>query len=163
MILNLRIKKSKQFEDKALEEILDEDRSQMLAKLGETLHIEESTVSKRLKVLGMIQKQGHWVPYELKPRDIERRFVTCELLLQRKKRIGFLHPIVTGDEKWIHYDNPKHRKSWGKPEHAPTSSAKPNNHGSKLLLCIWWDQQSIIYYKLLKMNETTTGIAIDFN
>ncbi|KAG5317867.1 MOS1T transposase, partial [Pseudoatta argentina] len=39
----------------------------------------------------MIQKQGHWVPYELKPRDVERRFGTCELLLQRQKRKGFLN------------------------------------------------------------------------
>ncbi|KAG5314873.1 MOS1T transposase, partial [Pseudoatta argentina] len=38
----------------------------------------------------MIQKQGHWVPYELKPRDVERRFGTCELLLQRQRRNGFL-------------------------------------------------------------------------
>ncbi|KAG5327680.1 MOS1T transposase, partial [Pseudoatta argentina] len=37
----------------------------------------------------MIQKEGHWVPYELKPRDVERRFGTCELLLQRQKRKGF--------------------------------------------------------------------------
>ncbi|KAG5318711.1 MOS1T transposase, partial [Pseudoatta argentina] len=42
----------------------------------------------------MIQKQGHWVPYELKPRDVERRFGTCELLLQRQKRKGFT-------KKWI--------------------------------------------------------------
>ncbi|GBP89753.1 Mariner Mos1 transposase [Eumeta japonica] len=53
----------------------------------------------------MIQKQRHWVPYELKPRDIERRFPRCELLLQRQKSKGFLLRIVTGDEKWIHYDN----------------------------------------------------------
>ncbi|GBP41589.1 Mariner Mos1 transposase [Eumeta japonica] len=71
-----------------------------------------------------------------------------------QKRKGFLHRIVTGDEKWIHYDNPKRRKSWGKPGHASTSSAKPNIHGSKLLLCIWWDQQGVIYYELLKPNET---------
>ncbi|KAG5315238.1 MOS1T transposase, partial [Pseudoatta argentina] len=46
-----------------------------------------------------------------------------ELLLQRQKRKGFFasHRIVTGDEKWIHYDNPKRRKSWGKPGHASTS------------------------------------------
>ena len=51
--------------DKELEEILKEDRSQTLAELGKTLQVDYSTVSKRLKVLGMIQKQGHWVPYEL--------------------------------------------------------------------------------------------------
>ena len=162
MILNLRIKKVLahriKIEDKELEKILDEDRSQTLAVLGKTLQVDESTVSKRLKVLGMIQK-----PYELKPRDVERRFVTCELLLQRQKSKNFLHRIVAGDEKWIHYDNPKRRKSWSKPDHASTSSAKPNNHGSKLLLCIWWDQQGVSYYKLLKANETITGIAIDFN
>ena len=80
-----------------MEEILDEDRSQTLAELGKILQVDESTISKRLKVLGMIQKQGHWVPYELKLRDVEQRFVTCELLLQRQKRKGFLHRIVTGD------------------------------------------------------------------
>ena len=70
------------------------------------------------------------------------------------RKEGFLHRIVTGDEKWIHYDNPKRRKSWGKPS---TSSAKPNNHGSKLILCIWWDQEGVIYNELLKTNETITG------
>ncbi|KAG5325844.1 MOS1T transposase, partial [Pseudoatta argentina] len=54
----------------------------------------------------MIQKQGHWVPYELKPRTTAS---TAE-----KKRFFASHRIVTGDEKWIHYDNPKRRKSWGK-------------------------------------------------
>ena len=66
----------KKFEHKQLEEILDEDRFQTRAELGKTYQIDKSTISKRLKVLGMIQKQGHWVPYELKPRDVERRFVT---------------------------------------------------------------------------------------
>jgi len=42
---------------------------------------------------------------------------------------NFLHRIVTGDEKWIHYDNPKKRKSWGPPGHASTSTTKSNIHG----------------------------------
>lgn len=147
----------KKFEDKELEELLDEDPCQTLIELGKSLQVDDTTVSKRLKALGMIQKQGHWVPYELKPRDIERRYLMCELLLERQKRKGFLHRIVTGDEKWIKYDNPKRKKSWGKPGHASTSYAKPNIHGSKLLLCIWWDQQGVIYYELLKPNETITA------
>ncbi|KAG5327583.1 MOS1T transposase, partial [Pseudoatta argentina] len=55
----------KKFEDKELEQLLDEDPSRTLSELGKTLQVDESTVSKRLKGLGMIQKQGHWVPYEL--------------------------------------------------------------------------------------------------
>ena len=32
-----------------------------------------------------------------------------------------------------------------------------NIHGKKLLLCIWWDQLDVMYYELLKPNETITG------
>lgn len=147
----------KKFEDKELEALLNEDSSQTLQELSTSLEVDLSTVGKRLKTLGIIQKEGHWVPYELKPRDIERRLLTCELLLQREERKGFLHRIVTGDEKWIHYDNPKRRKSWVKPGQPSTSVAKLNIHGSKLLLCIWWDQRGVIYYELLKPKETITG------
>ncbi|KAG5322328.1 MOS1T transposase, partial [Pseudoatta argentina] len=51
----------KTFQDKELEQLLDEDPSQTLSELEKILQIDESTVSKRLKGLGMIQKQGHWV------------------------------------------------------------------------------------------------------
>ena len=54
-----------------------------------------------MHALGMIEKQGTWVPYDLKPRYVECRFVTCEQLLQRQKRKGFLHRIVTGNKKLI--------------------------------------------------------------
>ena len=45
--------------------------------------------------MGIIQKQGNWVPFGLKPR--ERRFFTCEQLIQRQQRKSFLHRIVTGE------------------------------------------------------------------
>ena len=54
------------------------------------------------------------MPYELKPRDIEKRFFTCEQLIQRQQKKGFLHRIVTRDEKWIFYDNHKKKKYYAK-------------------------------------------------
>ena len=86
--------------------------------LARTLGKTQQAISHRLKLLGMFQKQGNWVRYELTPRNVERRFSTFEMLLVRHKRNGFLHRIVTGDEKWIHYDNPKRKTSWGPPGHA---------------------------------------------
>ena len=97
------------------------------------------------------------VPYELKLRDVERRFFACEQLLQRQNRQGFLHRIVTGDEKCVHYDNPKRRKSWVMPRRASTSTARLNIHGVKIMLCIWWDRLGLLYYELLTPSETITG------
>jgi len=35
------------------------------------LGVTQQAISVRLKTMGMIQKQGNWVPYELKPKDID--------------------------------------------------------------------------------------------
>ncbi|UYV75337.1 hypothetical protein LAZ67_12003580 [Cordylochernes scorpioides] len=70
---------------------------------------------------------------------------------------GFLHEIVTGDEKWVHYDYPKRRATYGYPGRASSSTAKPNIHGGKIMLCIWWDQLGVVYYELLQPNERITG------
>ena len=124
----------KNFEDEEMEALLDEGSSQMLGELLELLGTDRITVSKRLKALRMIQKHKNWVP----------------------NGCLFTYEQLTGDEKWIHYDNPQHRKSWGKPSHASTSSSKPNIHSFKLLFYTWWDQLSVVYYELLKPNEAIT-------
>ena len=74
-----------------------------------------------------------------------------------EKRKGFLYRIVTGDGNWIYYSNPKRKKSWGLSGHASTSSARTDIHAARVILCIWWDQVGVIYYELLKPNETITG------
>ncbi|GBP43549.1 Mariner Mos1 transposase [Eumeta japonica] len=131
------------YEDAKLEELLEEDSSQTIKELELTLEVTQQVVSHSLKLLGMNHKQGNWVPYELKLRDVERRLCMSEMLLARHKKI-FLHRIVTGDEKWIDYDNPKTIKSWGLHGHAATSPAKPNIHRKNLMLCKWWDQLDLV-------------------
>ena len=105
----------KKFEDEEVEALLDEDCCQTQEELAESLGVTQVTISKRLKAAGYIQKQGNWVPHELKPKDVERRFCMSEMLLERHKKKSFLHRVVTGDEKWIHYDNPKRKESYVKP------------------------------------------------
>ena len=50
---------------------------------------DHTTYLKFLKALGMIQNQGYWVLYELKPRDVEWHLIMCKQLLQQQKRKGF--------------------------------------------------------------------------
>ena len=57
-------------------------KTQVPAKLAESLEVDHWTVLKCLKLLEMIRKPGHRVLYKLKPRDIKQRLVTCEQRLQ---------------------------------------------------------------------------------
>ena len=110
----------------------------------------QAAISKRLKAAEYMQKQGNKVPHELKPRDVERQFCMSEMLLERHKKKSFLNRIVTGDEKWIHYDNPKRKKSCVKP----SQPAKyPWREGNALYVA----QKGVLYYELLKPYETITG------
>lgn len=147
----------KKFEDEELETLLDEDSCQTQDELANSLGVTQAAISKRLKSLGFIQKQGNWVPHELRPRDVERRFCMSEMLLERHKRKSFLHRIITGDEKWIYYDNPKRKKAYVKPGQPGPSQPKRDIHADKVMLCIWWDQKGVLYYELLNPGQTITG------
>ena len=52
---------------------------------------------------------------------------------------------------------PQAQKSYVKPGQPAKSTAKPNIHGAKVVLCIWWDQKGVLYYELLKPAETING------
>jgi len=94
-----------------LQALLDEDNTQSQKILAEQLDVTQPAISVRLRAMGMVQKIGKWVPHKLSDRQMERRQNTCEILLARQKRKSFLHRIVTGDEKWIYFENPKRKKS----------------------------------------------------
>nr|KAF6319700.1 hypothetical protein mMyoMyo1_008439 [Myotis myotis] len=104
--------------------------------------------------MGKILKEGKWMTHQLSERQMENRKVISKMLLQQHKRKSFLHRIVAGGEKWIYFENPKRTKSWVDPGQPSTSTARPNCSGKKTMLCVWWDQEGVVYYELLKPGET---------
>ncbi|GFW71031.1 putative DD34D transposase [Trichonephila clavipes] len=62
--------------------------------------------------------------------------------------------MVTGDEKWVLYDNIVQKRSCSKRGEAAQMVAKPALTVRKVLLCIWWVWKGIIYYELLPFGQT---------
>ena len=138
-------------------ELLNEDDSQTQKQLAEQLSVSQQAISNRLREMRKIQKVGRWVPHELNEKQIERRKNTCEIVLERYRRKSFLHRIVTGNEKWIFFENPKRKESWIDPGAPSTSTARPNRFGRKMMLCVWWNQKSMIYYAIEAIEAWRNG------
>ena len=69
-------------ENEDLEALLDEDRCQTLEQSSDALSVTEMAVIKRLHNLGQDQKAGNWIPHELSERQLEKRKMICELLVE---------------------------------------------------------------------------------
>lgn len=57
-----RGKPPRKFEDSELQELLDEDDTQTQKQLADALYVGQAAVSRRLHAMGLIQKEGKWLP-----------------------------------------------------------------------------------------------------
>ena len=73
-------------------------------------------------------------------------------LFKRNKNVPFLKQIVTGDEKWILYNNVELKRLWGKQSEPPPTTPKAGLYPKKVMLCIWWDWKGVLYFELLPEN-----------
>ncbi|GFX98019.1 mariner Mos1 transposase [Trichonephila clavipes] len=137
----------KKFEDAELQVLLDEDDGKTQEHLAEQLNANQSTVSRRLKAMGKIIKVGRRGPHELTDRQQGNRKFACEMLLVRYKRKSYLHCIVTGDEKWIYFDNRKRNRLYVDPRQPSKSTARKigsrigRNQTTVMRICDRWIQE----------------------
>lgn len=90
--------------------------------------------------------------------SIERRKTMCEFFLKLQKNI-FVSIFFTGDKRWIHRDNPKHKAAWVNTSESRLSTfIKKHIGGSKVVLCIFRDIKYVVYYKKLKPLETLMNV-----
>ncbi len=142
------------FDDEALQALLDADPRQTTRELAEQLNCHHSTVECHLHALGKAHKYGRLVPHQLSKDNLVQPASICASLLFRQKHEPFLDRIITGDEKWVCYINVRRRRQWPDPGEKSFPDVKPDLHPKKLMLCIWWDMKGVIYFELLYAHET---------
>ncbi|GFX76945.1 putative DD34D transposase [Trichonephila clavipes] len=73
---------------------------------------------------GFKKKLHVWVRHQT-PKNMVDRISICKALAKRNEIDPFLKRMVTGDEKWVTYDNVVRKRSWSKCGEAAQTVAKP--------------------------------------
>ncbi|XP_025163395.1 histone-lysine N-methyltransferase SETMAR-like [Harpegnathos saltator] len=122
--------------------------------IAQELKIEHKTVLNHLHKAGFKKKLDVWVPHELMQKNMMDRISICEVLTKRNEIEPFLKRMVTGDEKWITYDNIVRKRSWSKRSETAQTVTKPRLTARKVLLSVWLDYKGITHYELLSYGQT---------
>ena len=96
--------------------------------IAEKLHASHTCIENHLKQLGYVQKLDTWVPHELKEKHLTRRINSCDLLKKRNENDPFLKRLITGDEKWVVYNNIKRKRSCSRPREPAQTTSKAGIH-----------------------------------
>ncbi|KAL6417162.1 hypothetical protein ACFW04_014667 [Cataglyphis niger] len=117
-------------------------------------NVSHTCIEKKLKTLGYVKKLDLWIPHQLKEIHLTQRISICDSLLKRNENDPFLKNLVTGDEKWIVYNNVTRKRSWVKQDQPAQTASKAEIHQKKIMLSVWWDYKGILYFELMPQNQT---------
>jgi len=141
-------------DDNLLFQLLGEDSRLSTRELGDKLGVSHTAVENRLHALNFRLKFGTWLPHDLTAAQMAQRASIAAAHLSRYERLSFLPHIVTGDEKWITTVNLRRKRQWVGPGSTPSPDVKPEVHQHKIMLCVWWDMEGVIYWELLDDKAT---------
>ena len=87
-------------------------------------------------------------------KKLRERINACDLHLKRNEFDSCLKRIITGDEKWIVYNNVVRKRPWFKRDEPPQTTLKAELHQKKIMLSVWWDWKGMVFFELLPRNQT---------
>ena len=120
------------------------ESNEILAKIEQVRHIRSHdiayelnfhhrTVLKHLQKVGFKKKLDVWVPHESSVKNKMDRLNICDTLLKRNKIELFLKRIITGDEKWVNYENIVRNRSWRKRDERSQTTSKLGLTANKVM------------------------------
>ena len=76
------------------------------------------------------------MPHKLNEIQLTERIFIYDSLMKRKKTEPFLKQIITGDEKWVVYDNVVRKRWWSKRDEPAQSTSEADIHQKKVMLSV---------------------------
>jgi histone-lysine N-methyltransferase SETMAR len=144
----------------AVEKLVMADRHITIAQLAEEVGVSKGIIGTILhEHLGMHKVCAKLVPRFLTPTMRADRVQISKQLLSmfQADRTRFFNRIITGDETWVRYWEPKSKqqsKEWKRTEEQTPVQSKVERSAGKLLMTVFWDAQGILMVDYLPRNET---------
>ena len=95
-----------------LRTVVNANPFQSCQNIAQTINSSTSTVFQHLKEIGKVSKFVKWVPHQLTEKQQIERVNIANSLLTRQHAVDFLDKDITGDEKWILYEDNKRKRYW---------------------------------------------------
>ena len=116
---------------------IERDKHVSTVEIARELGIDYKTVLNPLHKVGYKKKLDVWVPHELSVRNMMDRINICDTLLKRNETEPFVKRMITGDEKWITYDNPTRKKIMDRERRKGASNRKTWIDEEEGDMCVW--------------------------
>ncbi|GFX75200.1 histone-lysine N-methyltransferase SETMAR [Trichonephila clavipes] len=111
-------------------EKIEVDRHVSSRSIAQELKIDHKIILNHLRKVGFKKKLHIWGLHQLTPRNRMDRISICTALAKRNEIDQLLKRMVTGDEKWVIYDNIVRKRLWSKCGEAASMELLP--HGQTL-------------------------------
>ena len=108
--------------------IIDSDRHSTTREIAEKPDVSHTCTEERLKQFGYVKKFDLWVPHQPKEIHLTQRISICDSLLKRNEVDPFLKQLITGDQKWIVYNNVNGKRSWMMEDEPDQTTPKAEIH-----------------------------------
>ena len=127
---------SSDLDQDAFSELLKYSWCKSTRELGLDLSTDQSTICCHLNKRGKVSKLGVWVPHNLIEQN-KKDFIFIGNNLPKKENELFLLNIMTGNKKWVFYDNVQCKRQWIDDDKSPLATPKAELFGRKIMLCVW--------------------------
>ena len=145
------------FDEDCLNSLIHNDPCQCTRELANVMNCDHSAIVRHLHSMGKVQKSGVWVPHALSQNHKNQQVAICASLLAHHILAHEQHWPHAGDEEWCLYANIRKRKEWLSLNKKATPHTKTCTHPQKIMLCIWWNNEGVLYYELLSWGVTITA------